>query len=290
METTDRRSLSAVVITGASTGIGRACALHLDRLGFTVFAGVRREADGEVLKSMSSGLLVPILLDVTVDASVEQARQIVAAKVGDSGLVGLINNAGIAIAGPIEFLPIEDLRRQFDVNVVGQVRVTQAFLPLLRTGRGRIVNVGSIAGRNSLPFIGAYNASKSALASLTDALRVELRPWGIEVSLIEPSSIATPIWEKSLATAEEIFADSPPAATALYGPALGFLRAIGARAGTTAVSTDQVVRAVVHALTAKRPKTRYLVGKSVRLRVAFTLLPDRMRDWLVARMLPRYGR
>jgi NAD(P)-dependent dehydrogenase (short-subunit alcohol dehydrogenase family) len=290
VETSDCPHRGAVVITGASTGIGRACALHLDRLGFRVFAGVRRDADGAALTDASSGRLVPVRLDVTDDASVAQALQVVAAAVGDSGLAGLINNAGIAVAGPIEFLPIEDLRRQLDVNVVGQVRVIQAFLPLLRMARGRIVNVGSIAAHYSLPFIGAYSASKSALASVSDALRVEVRPWGIDVALIEPSSVATPIWEKTLGDADRTFADAPPAANELYGPVLKYVRVAGARAGTQGVSTDDVVRTVVHALTAKRPKTRYLVGRHIRLRVAITLLPARLRDWLMARLLPRYGR
>jgi NAD(P)-dependent dehydrogenase (short-subunit alcohol dehydrogenase family) len=141
-----------------------------------------------------------------------------------------------------------------------------------------------------LPFIGAYSASKSALASLTDALRIELRPWGIKVSLIEPSSIATPIWQKSLVAAEQSFAASPPAAATLYGPILRFVRAAGARAGANGASTDETVRVIVHALIAKRPRTRYLAGKGVRLRVAFTLLPDRLRDWLVVRRLTRYSR
>jgi NAD(P)-dependent dehydrogenase (short-subunit alcohol dehydrogenase family) len=187
----------AVVITGASTGIGAACALHLDRIGFRVFAGVRRRQDGERLRSVSSPDLIPLQLDVTDRNSLRDAQQRVAEEIGESRLVGLINNAGIAVASPLEAVPIEDLRRQLEVNVVGQVAVTQVFLPLLRAGQGRIINMGSIAGRATMPLMGPYSASKYALEAITDALRLELQPWGIHVAIIEPGAIATPIWEKS---------------------------------------------------------------------------------------------
>src|SRR5258708_33287478 len=182
----------SVVATGASTGIGEACALRLDRRGFHVFAGVRREVDGGALKQKASGRLTPILLDVTDASSIKSAAAAVAASLDEEGLSGLVNNAGIAIAGPLEFLPIDELRRQFEVNVIGQIAVTQAFLPLLRKGHGRIVNMGSISGRLAFPLLGPYAASKFALRALTTALRMELRPWGIPVSIIEPSGIATP--------------------------------------------------------------------------------------------------
>jgi NAD(P)-dependent dehydrogenase (short-subunit alcohol dehydrogenase family) len=193
-----------VVITGASTGIGAACAWHLDRLGFTVLAGVRRMEDGEALKAQASTRLQPIILDVTDTKSIEEARQVVAELVGARGVAGLVNNAGIAVAGPLETVPIADLRRQFEVNVIGQVAVTQAFLPLLRRGRGRIVNMGSIAGRAAMPVMGPYSASKFALEALTDALRLEVQQWGIQVSIVEPGAIATPIWTKSGTKAEEL--------------------------------------------------------------------------------------
>jgi NAD(P)-dependent dehydrogenase (short-subunit alcohol dehydrogenase family) len=187
----------SVVITGASTGIGAACALALDKLGYRVFAGVRHPADGERLQQQAGPRLMPIRLDVTDAASISAASHTVAAMVGERGLAGLVNNAGIGVAGPIELLPLADWRRQFEVNVFGLIAVTQTFLPLIRTGRGRIINMGSIAGRASMPFMAPYAASKHALEAITDALRLELQPWGIRVALIAPGAIATPIWKNS---------------------------------------------------------------------------------------------
>ena len=179
----------SVVITGASTGIGAACALHLDQWGWRVFAGVRKQGDAEALRAQGSARLTPVSLDVTDTVSISTAASAVAGAVGAAGLAGLVNNAGIVVPGPIELLPLSDLRRQLEINVVGQVAVTQAFLPLIRAGRGRIVNMGSIAGRMATPFTGAYGASKFALEALTDALRLELQPWGISVSIIEPGAV-----------------------------------------------------------------------------------------------------
>ena len=275
-----------VVISGASTGIGAACALHLDRLGFTVFAGVRRETDGVVLNAKASPRLQPVLLDVTDAASIDQARQLVTGLVGEVGLAGLVNNAGIAVAGPLEAVPIPDLRRQFEVNVIGQVAVTQAFLPLLRKGRGRIVNMGSIAGRAALPLMGPYSASKFALEALTDALRLEVQQWGIQVSIVEPGAIATPIWEKSGAKADELEASTVGELKDLYAAVVAGVRGRVAEAAARAIPAEAVARAVEHALTADRPKTRYLVGRDATLRaIMVKLLPDRLSDRLMTRIL-----
>lgn len=276
----------AIVITGASTGIGAACAWHLDQLGFTVFAGVRRIEDGKAVKAQASGRLQPILLDVTDAASIERARQQVAALVGSAGLAGLLNNAGIAVVGPLEAVPIADLRRQFEVNVIGQIAVTQAFLPLLRQGRGRIVNMGSIAGRASMPVMGPYSASKFALEALTDALRLEVQQWGIQVSIVEPGAIATPIWEKSGAKAEALETVTSEALKALYAGVTAGVRARVAEAAARAISPDAVSGAVVHALTASSPKTRYLVGRDAKIRaLMIKLLPDRWSDRLMTWIL-----
>jgi NAD(P)-dependent dehydrogenase (short-subunit alcohol dehydrogenase family) len=272
----------SVVITGASTGIGAACALHLDKLGWRVFAGVRKAVDGEALQGQASDRLTPIFLPVTDADSIAAAAETVATAVGETGLAGLVNNAGIALGGPLEFLPIEDLRRQLEVNVIGQIAVSQAFLPLLRQGRGRVVNMSSISGRIAMPFIGPYAASKFALEALTDSLRVELRPWGIRVSLIEPGPITTPIWEKSLAMADEMVRRLPPRGHELYGPAVTTARRIIARSTRAGIPPEAVARLVAHALTARRPKTRYLVGRGVRLATLFAqFVPDRLRDWLI---------
>jgi NAD(P)-dependent dehydrogenase (short-subunit alcohol dehydrogenase family) len=170
--------LGGVVITGASTGIGEACAFHLDALGFRVFAGVRDPADGERLTRAASDRVVPVQLDVTDAGSVRSAAETVAHLLADAPLKGLVNNSGIAVASPLEFVPLDALRRQMEVNVIGQVAVTQAFLAPLRRARGRIVNMGSMAGRFASPFMGPYSASKFALEALTDSLRLEAAPLG----------------------------------------------------------------------------------------------------------------
>lgn len=272
----------AVVITGASTGIGEACALYLDRLGFCVFAGVRKAADGEALRARASAHLTPLFIDVTDTAQIATAAQTVAAAVGSAGVVGLVNNAGIAVGGPLEFLPLAELRRQFEINVLGQVAVTQAFLPLLRQGRGRVVNMSSISGRVAMPFFGPYSASKFALGALNDALRVELKPWGIAVICVEPGSIATPIWAKSLSGADEITNNLPAAAEELYGKKLAVLRQTVSKVGRRGISPEKVAATVHRALTANRPKTRYLVGLDAKVGALLVkLLPDRLRDWLI---------
>jgi NAD(P)-dependent dehydrogenase (short-subunit alcohol dehydrogenase family) len=280
-----------VVITGASTGIGKACAFHLDRLGFHVFAGIRKETDGRSLIQGSAGRITPLLIEVTDGASAAAAADHVAKAVGNAGLAGLVNNAGIAVGGPLEFLPVSEIRQQFEVNVLGQIVVTQAFLPLLRLARGRIVNMSSIAGRAAFPFIGPYSASKYALEAVTDALRVELLPWGISVSVIEPGDVSTPIWKKSLAAAQKTRQSLPSQAADLYGPAFEAVTRAAEKAAASGIDPEQVARAVEHALTAGNPKTRYLVGRGVWLRAFLkNVLPDRLFDRLVVRSIGLPGR
>jgi NAD(P)-dependent dehydrogenase (short-subunit alcohol dehydrogenase family) len=284
MVTVDPKLKGAVVVTGASTGIGRACALRLDRLGYQVFAGVRRDADGKALKKKAKSGLTPLLIDVTEKASITAAASAVDNAVGEEGLAGLVNNAGIAVPGPLEFLPLDDLRSQMEVNVIGQVAVTQSFLPLLRKGRGRIVNIGSINGRMATPFLGAYNASKFALEALTDSLRMELKPWGISVSIIEPGNIDTRIWEKGQDAADVLLEKLPPEGHKFYDPVVGAMRKAAEKSAREAIPPSAVAKAVVHALTAEKPKTRYVVGTDARIQaVVARLAPDRMKDWLVAR-------
>ncbi len=272
-----------IVITGASTGIGEACALCLDALGFRVFAGVRNPADSERLSRAASDRLVPVQLDVTDAQSVRSAAAKVACALGDAPLNGLVNNAGIAVASPLEFVPLDALRRQFEVNVVGQVAVTQAFLPSLRRGRGRIVNMGSVSGRFASPFLGPYSASKFALEALSDSLRLELRPWGIHVSIVEPGVIATPIWRKSLLAAEDLLAEMPEEAHTLYGRAIEAIRRRVDNIG--GIPAERVARVVAHALTARRPRPRYIVGRDARVAVALSYFPTHVRDWLVAKRI-----
>jgi NAD(P)-dependent dehydrogenase (short-subunit alcohol dehydrogenase family) len=267
----------SIAITGASTGIGRGCAIHFAGLGHKVFAGVRSSADGDALKASSPGNIQPLLLDVTCADSVKGA----AATIGDEPLAGLINNAGVAVVGPLEVVPIAAWRRQFEVNVIGLVAVTQALLPALRRGRGRIVNIGSIAGRSPLPCSGPYDASKFAVEAITDVLRMELKSMGIAVSVIEPGAVATPIWEKSLKDADELIRQAEPERYALYARLMAKLRAEAMEAARKAISVDQVVKAVEHAMTARRPKARYPVGGDTRLWLLLNALPDRWRDWLI---------
>ncbi len=279
-----------IVITGASSGIGEACALYLDELGYRVFAGVRRLSDGEALKAKASVRLTPVLLDVTDLASIDRAAETVKAAVGSAGLAGLVNNAGIAVGGPLEVVPLADLRKQFEVNVIGQVAVTQALLPLLRQGRGRIVNMGSIAGRATMPFMGPYSASKFSLEALTDAMRMELRPWGIHVSIVEPGAIASRIWDKAGHAADQMEAAASAEAKAHYGEAVARVREVVARAAQRAIPARVVAEAVAHALSAARPKTRYLVGLDARFRAMLAAwLPDRVQDWLLKRILKLPG-
>lgn len=283
--------MNTVVITGASTGIGAACALHLDAMGFRVFAGVRRQEDGESLRARGSLRLLPVLLDVTDAVSIAQAAALVKEAAGDEGIAGLVNNAGIAVGGPLEVLPLAELRKQFDVNVIGAVAVTQAFLPLLRRGRGRIVNMGSIAGRATMPFLGPYSMSKFALEAMTTALRLELDTWGIEVSIVEPGAIATPIWEKSTKAADLLQATTEHEALPLYAEHLACVRRAIDEAARRAISVDAVSRAVEHALTARRPKTHYLVGSDAKFRALLArFLPHRMQDALLRWFLKFPGR
>ena len=276
----------AVLITGASTGIGAACARHLDRLGFTVFAGVRKPEDGAALQQSSSDRLIPLILDVTDRSSIQQSHAIVSERVGTNGLYGLVNNAGIAVASPLEAIPIPDLRRQLEVNVISQVAVTQQFLPLIRQARGRIVNMGSIAGRAAMPLMGPYSASKFALEAITDALRLEVRQWGIHVSIVEPGAIATPIWAKSSVEAAHREATVGAELRRLYEPMVAAVRKVVDEATKRAIPPDVVAKAVEDALIAPRPKTRYLVGLDAKVRALIgQVLSDRLLDRLLIKVL-----
>lgn len=275
-----------IVITGASTGIGKACALHLDRLGFTVYAGVRKESDGAALAAEASSRLTPVILDVTNAGTIASAKATVEAAAAGRGIRGLVNNAGIAVGGPLEFVDLDELRKQLEVNVTGQVAVTQAFLPLIRQATGRIVFIGSVAGKMAAPFLGPYAASKHALEAISDSLRRELRPWGIQVAIVEPGSIATPIWDKADEQQSRIREDLTPQARELYSHALD---AIGDAVGDfqrKAVPAQKVADVVAHALTARKPKTRYLVGTDARMQAVMTAVaPDRLADRLITRQL-----
>jgi short-subunit dehydrogenase len=275
----------AVVITGASTGIGEACALFLDQKGFNVYAGVRKQADADALKQKASDRLTPLILDVTNAKQIAKAVEIVANAVGDAGIAGLVNNAGIAIAAPLEFVPLDRLRQQLEVNVVGLVAITQAFLPLLRQAKGRIINISSFGGTISSPILSPYNASKFALEALSDALRMELKPWGIDVAIIKPAAVKTPIWDKAIEAKSDLEGELPPQAVDMYGDAIDRIVAYSENANKRGASVDVVSKAIFHALIAEKPKTRYILATNRLIFTLLKLMPDRLRDYLILQRL-----
>jgi NAD(P)-dependent dehydrogenase (short-subunit alcohol dehydrogenase family) len=270
-----------VVVTGAAKGIGAAIVRRLVADGFRVIAGVRRTEDAQALRGELGERVVPALLDITDPDAVAAAAALVDGEAGDRGLAGLVNNAGIAVAAPLEFLPPAELRRQLEVNVVGQHAVTQALVPLLRRGRGRIVNLGSIGGRIVAPMTGPYHVSKFALRAWNDTLRLELSPWGVQVVLVEPGAVATPIWETSIAAAERLQQTLPAGVEQLYGRAITAARTSALRSATRGMPADQVAAVVARALTIRRPRACYLVGTDARITAMVARLPDRLRDRLV---------
>jgi NAD(P)-dependent dehydrogenase (short-subunit alcohol dehydrogenase family) len=276
----------AIVVTGASTGIGRATAIELDRIGYRVFAGVRKDSDAESIRGEGSDRLEPLTIDVADEASIASAAESVEEKIGDAGLAGLVNNAGIVVAGPLEGLPLDGLRRQLEVNVVGQVAVTQAFIPALRRARGRIVLMSSVGGRISIPFMSPYHVSKWGLEAIGDALRLELKPWGMEVVIVEPGAIATPFWQKGQDTADEVEGNMDPEVRRLYGEQLEAVRGAARKSEAEGIPPERVAEVVAKALTSARPKTRYLVGRDAKLNARIRkIVPDRLFDRLISREL-----
>ena len=269
-------SSGAVVVTGASSGIGRATALLLDSKGYRVFAGVRKDEDAKSLKEAGSDRLKPIKLDVAKDRSIASAKRTVARAVGDEGLVGLVNNAGIGRGGPVEFMDLDDLREQLEVNVIGQVAVTQAFLPLLRKKKGTVILIGSIGGRIASPFMSPYSISKFGIEALGESLRAELKPWEIDVVVIEPGSIDTEIWGKANDTVAEQMANLKPDAKRLYGQQLEKMSEEIQKTADRGISPDKVGRVVAGAIRSERPKHRYLVGTDAKVAARLKgTLPDR---------------
>lgn len=278
--------MQSVVVTGASTGIGWGITKVLIQQGFQVWGSVRQAADAERLKQEFGAAYQPLLLDVTDEAQVQAASEQVRAQLNGETLCGLVNNAGIAIPGPLMHLPIAEFRRQIEVNLVGQLIVTQAFLPLLgaergRTGRpGRIVNIGSISGKNGSPFLGAYSASKHALEGFSESLRRELMLYGIDVILVGPGPIATPIWDK----ADEV--DLSRYENTDYLPAARNFQKYALKNGRNGYPPEKVGEVVLKALTSPRPRVRYAVVRgSLLLQILQELLPKRLIDAVMARAL-----
>jgi NAD(P)-dependent dehydrogenase (short-subunit alcohol dehydrogenase family) len=274
-----------VVITGASSGIGLASALRMGRAGWGVFATIRKESDRDQLLKQSRLNIVPIMMDVEDHSSIIAAAEEIASRVSGSGLDGLVNCAGIGLMQPLEYTNLHDLHRIFEINVFGQVAVTQALLPLLRHKRGRIVNITSIGVNLAIPFGGLLTAGKSAFAMLNDTMRLELHPFGVRVCAIEPGAIATPAVDKTLGDVEGVIRNLPEHGKAQYGP---MLRAFALRAYARekkGSSPFVVACAVHHALTSDRPRVRYRVGKHAKLLAALPrIFPESLLDSIRLRM------
>jgi len=266
-----------VLITGASSGIGHALALHLDRAGWQVWAGVRRLQDGESLIRASTGHITPVVLDVTRADTIDAARQMIEVRAGQ--LNALVNNAGVAFSGPLEATPQADVEAMFQVNVLGTFAVTRAFLPMIRQARGRIVNVSSISGLFAAPGLTAYSASKFAVEGLSESLRVEVAPFGVKVISIAPGKVNTPIWDKALRTSSGITQTQSPMLRALYAPLIAFYQHYAEREEGSPV--EHVVQALDQALCSQNPRARYVIGRAAKARVWLNKLPTRWRDRLV---------
>lgn len=272
----------AILVSGASTGIGYATSVLLANRGFTVFAGVRKETDADALASAGANLR-PVILDVTDPDSIAHAIDVVRAS--EIGLHGLLNNAGIAVGGPLEYLSTADLRRQFEVNVIGTMALTQAALPLLRQTRGRIVTIGSIGSRFGAPFIGPYCASKAAIAMLMDSLRLEVAPYGVQTVLFEFAAVKTPIWEKGRALKSELEQRLPAQALRDYAPFIEAAVRQISHEERVGLEPRVVAEAIAGAFGRHAPRARYVIGKQARLQAAVAMLPHKTRDNVLRKVL-----
>jgi NAD(P)-dependent dehydrogenase (short-subunit alcohol dehydrogenase family) len=272
------------VVTGASTGIGRACVAELVRTGARVWASVRTDQDEKALLHDHPDAVSVLRMDLADPASVRAAGERVCAA---GPLHGLVNNAGVALPGPLEHIPMEVFRRQIEVNMIGQLAVTQAMLPALRQAReqgaqARIVMIGSIGGRIAGPMLGPYHASKFGLVGLTDTLRAELAPAAIQVVLIEPGAIATPIWSRGAAAGDEMLARLAPAGRERYAAQITAARANAARSAERGLAPERAARVIVRALTTRNPRPRYLIGNDAHVAAVAARLPYRLRYRLTA--------
>lgn len=281
----DGSAVKFVVITGSSTGIGRACALLLDRKGFRVFAGVRKTVDGDALRAAGSDRLTPVLLDVTDPAAIESAAQRIASEIGDAGLSGLVNNAGTTFPCPVEYLGLDEFRHQLEVNLVGPLAVTQALLPLLRQGKGTVVNVTSGAGKVGVPFMAPYVSAKHGLEGLSDVMRHEFRQQAIRVVVIEPGFVSTAMCGKLTLDTETTVRSLPAEGRHRYASALRALAGGIYRHATAGAQPEIVAEDVLRSLTATRPRARYPSGKGAkRMLYARRMMPDRWFDQVILRI------
>lgn len=273
--------MSSVLVTGAARGIGRAAALRLATLGWEVYAGVRTPADGEdLVNAAPQGRVTPVLLDVTDAAQLAALDGVLGER-----LDAVINNAGIGVSSPVEGVRLDELRRQLEVNVVGPVAVTQAVLPRLRASGGRVIFVSSVSGRVSSPLMGPYSASKYALEALADSLRIELRPWGVNVALIEPGATDTDLWRNAPEMVDAAEAQLSDGLRALYRAHFVGARGAVKRIQKQTAPVEKVVEAIEKALTSPRPRARYVVGTDARIQLAMQgVLPTSAMDAAVAKL------
>ena len=277
----------AVVITGTSSGIGKACALHLDKLGFKVYAGVRKQADGDNLKEEASDRLSPIILDVTDENSISWAVCIIEKETGGE-LLGLVNNAGIGRGGALEVTPVAEIRKLMEVNVIGLMAVTQAFIPMLRRGKGRIINIGSTSSLLAFPGASAYSGSKFAVRAITDSLRLELKPFGMSVILVAPGAVESDIWEKGKAYKEKLRKSVKPEIAQLYAPLIKFGDKLNER--MKKIPAIEVAKDVAHALATKKPKSYYIVGQDAKGAAKVAKFPIGLLDWILLKRIQKLGK
>ncbi|MDQ2909362.1 MAG: SDR family oxidoreductase [Candidatus Eremiobacteraeota bacterium] len=272
---------AAVLVSGASTGVGYSTAVRLARAGFIVFAGVRRDADAQTLVREAGPDVTPIVLDVTDAESVARAAQTIAARC-DAKLLGLVNNAGTALTGPLELLPLDEMRRQFEVNFFGAIALVQAFAPILRATHGRIVNVSAVGGKLASPFVGAYAASKFALEAASDALRVELRAFGVHVAVVEPGAVKSPLWERGADVSLKALETVEPSRREPYDETIRRIVRLSQRNANHGMPPERVAEAIAHALVAPKPHARYVVGTDAHIALAIARMPEAIRDRLAA--------
>ena len=276
-----------IVITGTSTGIGKACALHLDKLGFKIYAGVRKQDDGDNLKKEASDRLTPIILDVTNSESIAAAVSFIEKETGDE-VFGLINNAGIGLGGALEATPVDEIRKLMEVNVIGLLAVTHAFIPMLRKCKGRIINIGSTSSLLAFPGASVYCASKFAVRAITDSLRVELKPFDMKVILVAPGAIESEIWDKGKAYKEKLRKTVKPEIAQLYAPLIKFGDKLNAE--LKKIPAIEVAKAVAHAFTSSKPKSYYIVGKDAKGAAKAAKFPKGLLDWIITKRIQKLGK
>lgn len=275
-----------IVITGTSTGIGKASALHLDKMGFKVYACVRKQVDGDNLKMEASDRLTPIILDVTDEESINSAANIIE-KETDGKLFGLVNNAGVGIGGTLEVTPVKEIRKLMEVNVIGLLAVTKAFIPMLRKSKGRIINIGSTSSLLAFPGASAYSASKFAVRAITDSLRLELKPFGISVILVAPGAVESEIWKKGKVYKNEMRKNVKPEIAQLYTQLIKFGDKLNAE--LKKIPAIEVAKDVAHALTSEKPKLYYFVGKDAKGAAKATKFPKSFLDWIIMKRIQKLG-